>query len=214
MVEQSMSPSGGYDPEDLSRDRYDLISDDLERHILEHPGREGLACLQLLYKLYDQWTGYLLYEAHNKARHGTKGAETNERRKRAALKWYLAEGEEILKKRTYRSYVELSVKLHMNALNNKKGRPHLKASSTIADVLRDAAKTWYSTKAKQIVRQDPRISVDALVDTLKVMAEQESRVFSLSRKCDIKIYLNNPLELWRVIALSGAPDQPELTQRL
>ena len=170
--------------------------------------------MQLLYKLYDQWTGYLLYEAHTKARYGTLGAETNERRKRAALKWYLAEGKRILKKKTYRSYNKLSVKLHMNALNNKKGRPHLKASSTIADYLQAAAKVWYRTEAEPIVREDPHLSVDALVDRLKRMAKENSPVLALSRKCEIKIYLNGPVELWRVIALSGTPDGPLLTDRI
>lgn len=212
MVEQSVSPSGQYDPDDPNPDRYDLISQELEQHIAAHP--DGDACLQLLYKLYDQWTGHLLDQTHTKTQHARLGVEKHEPRRQAALDWYLAEGKKLLKKKAYRSYNELSIKLHMNAGSDPKGRRHLRSSSRIADRLRAAARTWYLTKAEQIVKEDPHISGDALVDTLKGMAREESRVFSLSRKGDIKRYLRAPLELWRLIALSGTPDGPLLTDRI
>ena len=217
MVEQSMSPSGGNDPEDLNRDRYDLISDDLERYILAYPGDqgEGEAVLRLLYELYDKWTGYVAYHLGKKTDYAKKGARLSKLRKAEALEWYLTKGEKLRRKYNFNSYTKLSVALETSTTGSPDGQRHAKSAATIADYLSDAAREWYVDKAEDLVLKDPHASIDEIVNRLKEMAQQEKLIFCLSRKCDIKRYIDKPrLELWRLVGLSGAPKMIPLSRRL
>ena len=206
-------PDSGYDPSDPNPERYDLISGDLERYILAYPGDqgEGEACLRLLYELYDFLSSYL----GKKTDDAKEGARLYKLRSAEALEWYLTEGEKLRRKHKLRSYTRLSVALETSTTGDPDGRRHAKAAATIADYLLDAAREWYVDKAEDLVLEDPHASIDEIVNRLKEMAQQKKPIFCLSRKCDIKTYIDKPpLELWRLVGLSGAPKMIPLSRRL
>ena len=216
-IQDGLSSSGGYDPEDLKSDRYDLISSDLERYILAYPGDqdEGEAVLRLLYELNDKWTGYVAYHLGKKTDYAKKGARPSKLRKAEALEWYLTKGEKLRRRYNFNSYTKLSVALETSTTGSPDGQRHAKSAATIADYLLDAAREWYVDKAEDLVLEDPHASIDEIVNRLKEMAQQEMPIFCLSRKCDIKTYIDRPpLELWRLAGLSGAAKMIPLSRRL
>jgi len=175
-------------------DRYDLISDDLEEHILKHP--EGAACLQLLYQLFDRWTGDTLYQESRRTEGGLKTSKGPREWAEKAVAWYLANATRVQKEYGCRSYKRLSVQLHLAAQHDPLAREHLRSEETVRGCLNDAARQWYLQGARELFKTDPELSPDEMASTMIERAKASGTVFFLSRKSDVAKHLRQSCELW------------------
>jgi hypothetical protein len=193
-------------------DRYDLISDDLEEHILKHP--QGAACLQLLYELFDNWTGLTLFEESLRTRGGLKSRKGGRERADKAIGWYLANALRVQKASGSTSYSQLSVPLALAAQADPSARKHVKSDETIRGYLNNAAREWYAGEARHLAKSDPELSTDQVVLTLIDRARVSGTVFFLSRKSDVAQYLSDSYELWYVRRGAKAVlEDPSITRK-
>jgi hypothetical protein len=177
-------------------DQYDLISEDLEQHILKHA--EGAACLALLYELYDCWTGHTLFEETRRAEAGRKSRQRIQDAADAAATWYLNKATELIKKKRCASYTELSVQLCLAAQTDPSARSFLRSDETIRRYLNEAARLWYPQQALTLLKRDPEMEAERLVTALIEDTRGSNSVFALSRPTDVAKYIGESSELWYV----------------
>ena len=194
MVEQSMSPSGQYDPEDLKSDRYDLISQELEQHIATHP--DGDACLALLYELYDFRLGDSLFTESKPSENAIKSRKGVQQRMENAKAWYLSKASEVWKRRQCKSYTELSKALWWEVQDGD-ARHHIRSEERIRRYLNEATKSWYLDIARGLLKAEPQLNEQELTEMLMEKARKDDVVYQLSRKSSVFRYLRSArLEFW------------------
>jgi hypothetical protein len=194
-------------------DRYDLISDDLEEHILKHP--EGAYCMRLLYGLYDQWTGHTLLEESLPVERALKSREGSREQADKAAAWYLANAVRVQKDSRAASYTKLSVHLRFAVQQDPSARIHLRSEERIRRYLNDAARRWYVEEACNLLKMDPDLNTDELKSRLIDQVRETRTVFFLSRETDIAKYLSNSVELWYVRrGVRAALEDPRISRNV
>ena len=191
-------------------DQYDLISCDLEEHILRHP--EGRQCLEMLYSLYDTCVAYECMEDERRSAGGTKRSGYDQEYKDAARDWYLDNAQSVRRQNRSKSYKQLANAL-LGRVLNQPDRTLRRSAETIRRYLNQSAQDWFIRHACELAIQNPRIETDGLIDLVIEVVQSQKVIFSISRRVDVTRYLRESRAVWYV--RQGAllvKDQPEISR--